>query len=172
MTRSSLLLPHDPFHTAVFSREDLANLAVCLAQALVLNDIILLTGEMGVGKTTFVRDLLQQGFGVQDDVPSPTFPILYTYETSRGTLYHYDLYRIKSADEVVEIGIDDAFTGGISVVEWPGRLRYMWPSTALEIQLSMLDKRDDCDDQHVSDNLRRLTLIGDASWKKRLNLKN
>ncbi len=87
------------------------------AKELLPGNIIALSGEMGAGKTVFVRGLAR-GLGEAGRVTSPTYTIVNEYETT-PPLFHFDLYRLSDADELYEIGFDDYLTrGGICVIEW------------------------------------------------------
>ena len=83
------------------------------------HNILLLKGNLGAGKTTFTQFLLKN-FGSQDEVSSPTYAIVNEYDTPKGNVFHFDLYRMKSASEVEDIGIheylDNAF---LCIIEWP-----------------------------------------------------
>ncbi len=83
------------------------------------HNILLLKGNLGAGKTTFTQFLLKN-FGSDDEVSSPTYAIVNEYDTPKGTIFHFDLYRMKNADEVEDIGIheylDNAF---LCIIEWP-----------------------------------------------------
>ena len=83
---------------------------------------MLLTGDLGAGKTAFVRGMAE-GLGISaDDVSSPTFTLVQEYRGGRLTLYHVDLYRLK-AEEVDDLGLDEmALAGGVIAIEWPDRL--------------------------------------------------
>jgi len=103
-----------------------------LAERLRAGDVIALFGALGAGKTTLARGVLR-GLGHDGDVASPTFPIVQTYEppATRLPLWHVDLYRIERADELDELGLDEARTYAAMVIEWPDRLRAIWPDTLL-----------------------------------------
>ena len=102
--------------------EQTKHLALALARQLKAGDVIALYGNLGVGKTAFTRFLIQSLCGEQEEVPSPTFTLLQTYETNDFPIFHFDLYRLKQPDEVLELGIEDAFYDGVSLIEWPEKM--------------------------------------------------
>ena len=119
----------------VISPEETGALAGRLAQQLTSGDVLLLTGDVGAGKTHFARHLIQSILSVPEDVPSPTFTLVQEYDTTRGPLWHCDLYRLTSTGEVEELGLVDAFETAICLVEWPDRLGSLAPAEVLEIRL-------------------------------------
>lgn len=81
--------------------------------------LILFSGEMGAGKTTLIKEFCKF-LGVKDEVSSPTFSLVNEYESDLGTVYHFDLYRIQSEEELYDIGYEDYFFSGyLCLVEWP-----------------------------------------------------
>lgn len=102
--------------------------------------MLLLTGDIGAGKTHFARALIQEILPVPEDVPSPTFTLVQIYEAAGCEIWHADLYRLSNPDEVVELGLTDAFEGEICLVEWPDRLAELAPENALELDFSMTKK--------------------------------
>ena len=111
-------------------------LAKALAPHLVKGDVVALTGDLGTGKTEFARALLHT-LGVRGDVPSPTFTLVQTYEIDRLLISHFDLYRLKSADELDELGWDDALADGITLVEWPERAEGRLPLNRLILTFTL-----------------------------------
>lgn len=99
-------------------------------------DVILLKGELGAGKSTFARALIQSLCGEHTEVPSPTFTLVQTYETQQFVLWHFDLYRLNHIEEVYELGIEEAYSSGVCLIEWPERLGSYVPKEYLEIELS------------------------------------
>ena len=97
-------------------------------------DVIALKGDLGAGKTTFARGFIR-ACGCTEEVPSPTFTLVQVYELGAAAIWHFDLYRIKSPEEAWELGIEDAFSEGISLIEWPERLGPLLPPRRLEIEL-------------------------------------
>ena len=113
-----------------------AALARRLAPWLKPGDLVALHGDLGAGKTSFARALIRAlsgRDGAEREVPSPTFTLVQTYETPAGPVHHFDLYRIRSPDELTEIGWDEALGGGIALVEWPERAGTLLPATRLDV---------------------------------------
>jgi tRNA threonylcarbamoyladenosine biosynthesis protein TsaE len=97
-----------------------AALGARIASALQPGDAVLISGELGAGKTTLVRGILH-ALGVEGHVPSPTFTLVQTYETKDLPVAHYDLYRIESRREIAELGLEDSLNAGAALIEWPER---------------------------------------------------
>ena len=114
-------------------------LAAVYARRLRPGSVVALSGDLGAGKTVFARALIQamgQAAGIDiGHVPSPTFTLVQLYELPEFTLYHFDLYRLSAPDEVWEIGIEDAFAGGVSVIEWAERIEDLLPPHSIRIDL-------------------------------------
>jgi len=119
--------------------DDLAateRLAAKLAKRAKPGDVIGLKGPLGAGKTTFARGFISARFG-PTEVPSPTFTLVQTYEGEDGAIWHFDLYRLKSADEAEELGLDEARRSAVLLIEWPERLGAMMPADWLELELML-----------------------------------
>lgn len=114
-----------------------------LGQSLQAGDIVLLTGPLGAGKTCLTRGLAQ-GLGlVPDSVLSPTFQLVRELHGGRLSLYHLDLYRLSTVQEVARLGLEQYFDAdGVSVVEWPERLGPLTPKGAWEVVLEPQDNGD------------------------------
>lgn len=110
--------------------------AVLLGRHLKAGDVVLLNGPVGAGKTHFARALIQSLLDLPEDVPSPTFTLVQTYETPKGEVWHSDLYRISSDTEVDELGLTEAFDSAICLVEWPDRLGVLRPADALLVDIA------------------------------------
>jgi tRNA threonylcarbamoyladenosine biosynthesis protein TsaE len=124
------------------SEQDTAALGATFAKTLSHGDIVLLTGDLGAGKSVFcraiVRTLMEQP---ELDVPSPTFTLVQTYDTPTATLWHFDLYRLKDAEEIYEIGWEDALSGGVVLVEWPDRLGGYAPQKSIHVNIAIAENQ-------------------------------
>ena len=132
-----------PLEIVSRSPEETQALGQKLGEMATENDVLLLAGELGAGKTCLVQGLAR-GLGIREYTLSPSFVILRTYQ-GRLTLYHLDFYRLEEK-EVLDLGLEDYLSaGGITVVEWAERGRELWPQEYLLISLGF-----------VSENQRRL----------------
>jgi len=122
------------------SEKDTISFAKKFAKNLRGGEIIALWGTLGMGKTVFAKAVIQELTGRKEDVPSPTFTLLQTYETPKGEVYHFDFYRLKNPEEAYEIGIEDAFASGICLIEWPEKIGALLPKRAINIYFEMTDK--------------------------------
>ncbi|MEW2912064.1 tRNA (adenosine(37)-N6)-threonylcarbamoyltransferase complex ATPase subunit type 1 TsaE [Leisingera sp. JC11] len=125
------------------SPEETAELAARIAGALRPGDCLLLEGVIGAGKTHFARHLIQSLMDEPEDVPSPTFTLVQTYDVPAGELWHTDLYRLSSLDELEELGLTEAFDSAICLVEWPDRLAELTPAHALHLALALDPEHED-----------------------------
>ncbi|MBY0408307.1 MAG: tRNA (adenosine(37)-N6)-threonylcarbamoyltransferase complex ATPase subunit type 1 TsaE [Rickettsiales bacterium] len=111
-------------------------LAQTLARAAQPGDCLLLRGDLGAGKTTFAQGFIR-ALAPAADVTSPTFNLVQTYPAHPATIWHFDLYRLKTPAELPEIGLEEALENGITLVEWPEIAEGHFPAHALTIQLAM-----------------------------------
>lgn len=118
------------------SPQKTADFAVRLGAVLHAGDTLLLDGSIGAGKTHFARSLIQSQLTIPEDVPSPTFTLVQTYETDQGEIWHADLYRLSVPHDVMELGLVDAFETAICLIEWPDRLGDLTPDHALTLRLT------------------------------------
>ena len=131
-------------------------LGAALAKQALAGDVIALEGALGAGKTTFARGFIQQLTGTDEEVVSPTFTLVQTYESPAAEIWHFDLYRLERAEDVLELGLDEALSGGIVLIEWPQRLGRLMPAHRLEIELA------------IAGEGRVARLAGDRSWSDRI----
>lgn len=127
-----------------------------LAAHLVPGDVVLLSGDLGAGKTALARGILA-GLGHAGEVPSPTFTLVQSYEVPgvRLPVWHVDLYRLEDPDEVEELGLDEILADGALIIEWPERAGERWPE-ALHLTLS-----------GTGETSRRLTARVPPAWEAR-----
>ena len=112
-------------------------LGAALAKQLEPDDVLLMLGDMGAGKSEFTRGLAR-GLGVTGYVTSPTFTIMQLHDSGRLPLYHFDWYRLESAEELFEMGMDEYLGGdGIAVVEWAERCPEVVPEGSIHIRIEV-----------------------------------
>ena len=122
------MLTHSPAETRALGRR--------VAELLRPGDVLLLYGNLGAGKSEFTRGVAE-GLGVSGPVTSPSFTILNVYDDGRIPLYHFDWYRLESAEELYEMGMDEYLGGdGVAVVEWPTQCPEAIPETHLAVTLT------------------------------------
>ena len=108
-----------------------------LAEDIEVQSILALKGELGSGKTLFVKGLVA-GLGSRADVTSPTFTILHEYRGGRVPIYHFDFFRLQERQSIARLGLDDYFFGdGVSVIEWADRFPELIPQQARWILLEI-----------------------------------
>lgn len=112
---------------------DTISSAIQFSKSLKGHEIVALDGTLGMGKTVFARAVIQALVGRKIDVPSPTFTLLQTYDSKIGPIYHFDFYRLKNPMEAYEIGIEDAFSDGICLIEWPEKIGNLLPKNTIHI---------------------------------------
>jgi len=113
-----------------------------MAATLLPGDVVLLEGPIGAGKTHFARSLIQSLLPVTEDVPSPTFTLVQVYDGPSSEIWHADLYRLSAPDEVVELGLTDAFEDAVCLVEWPDRLADLAPENALRLRFEIAPQEE------------------------------
>ena len=142
--------------TSLHETEQFAKkLGACLERG----DTIFLKGTLGAGKTALARSLIESLMGSEVDVPSPTFTLVQVYETSHLSLWHFDLYRLTSSDEVWELGLEEALSEGASLIEWPERLGQFAISHLLILTLTPVLEHPE---------MRHVTLEPSGRWVKKI----
>ncbi|PQJ81663.1 tRNA (adenosine(37)-N6)-threonylcarbamoyltransferase complex ATPase subunit type 1 TsaE [Polaribacter glomeratus] len=122
-----------------FSLENLSEVAAELISS-AKNKTLLFYGQMGVGKTTLIKEICKQ-LGVLDTISSPTFSLVNEYETLENEkVFHFDFYRITDEIEALDMGIEEYFdTNDWCLIEWPENIEILLPLDAVKIHLSILD---------------------------------
>lgn len=123
------------------SEKDTMNFAYNLASKLTNGDIIVLTGELGAGKTKFTEGFLSY-FGLEDEISSPTFNIVNEYKKNNINIYHFDVYRLENSDEFYAIGGEEYFNTGICIIEWGEIIKDVLPTDYIQISFSKDDKKE------------------------------
>lgn len=130
------------------SEQETRDVARAMASELRRGDVVALYGDLGAGKTQFVKGLCE-AFEVHDTVTSPTFVILNRYsgvEKKRGEMlvFHFDLYRIETAEEIYDLGYEEFFYGnGICVIEWAERLETLLPARRFDVTILFGENEDE-----------------------------
>lgn len=118
-----------------FSPEETFDLGVSIGQKCKAGDILILNGDLGVGKTLFSKGL-GKGLGIEEPISSPTFTVLQIYDSGRLPFYHFDVYRIADIEEMDEIGYEDYFFGqGVCLVEWANLIEELLPEDTIAITI-------------------------------------
>jgi len=126
----ALIISHSPEETSEIGRQ--------LAAQLRAGDVLALAGDLGAGKTQFVKGMAM-ALGVEIEVTSPTFTLIHEYP-GRLPLFHIDLYRLESEDEVLKIGIDDYLDGeGVTVIEWADKFETLMPRGVRWVRFRVLE---------------------------------
>ena len=140
------------------SLQDTKNLSRKISKILKGGDVVFLYGEIGVGKTTFVRFLinhLEVESGIKkSDILSPTFNIVYDYDIGKVKIHHYDLYRLKTYKDILELGMFESSKDYIKIIEWPELIKFK-PKDRIDILLQY----------SKSLNSRKAKIIGFGKWK-------
>ena len=121
------------------------------------DDIICLKGDLGTGKTTLARSLIQY-LTNSNIVLSPTFPMLLTYEYKDSIIWHYDMYRLERPGDVWNLSLEDALNNGIIIIEWPEIIEHLLPKKKIEIVIKDLTK-----------NARSAEIIANQDFLKSIN---
>jgi tRNA threonylcarbamoyladenosine biosynthesis protein TsaE len=101
-------------------------------------DVIALRGDVGAGKTLFARAFIRARLRQDEDVPSPTFTLVQVYQSGNPEdprIWHVDLFRLEGPEDAAELGVEEAFASGISLIEWPERIESLLPARRLDLTL-------------------------------------
>lgn len=141
------------------SESETKNFAKKLASKLKVKDIVVLTGELGSGKTKFTEGFLSY-FNLESEISSPTFTIVNEYKNNNINIYHFDVYRLEDSSEFYEIGGDEYFENGICLIEWGELIQDALPKNYIHI---VFEKSTE------DENIRILTI---TTFDNSFNLKN
>lgn len=148
----------------IADENDLPQAVAVVAGLLRRGDVVTLSGDLGAGKTAFARCLINTLSPVPEEVPSPTFTLVQTYDLPDFSLWHFDLYRLKEEGrDILELGWDEARRDGVMLIEWAERLggthpHGLLPRDRLEITIKHLPD---------SENSREFTFIPHGRWVSR-----
>lgn len=131
------------------NEQDTIDFAEKFASSLSIGDIVVLTGELGSGKTKFVQGVLKH-FNMEDEISSPTFTIVNEYTSDKTNVYHFDVYRLEDSDEFYAMGGDEYFSKGICLIEWGEMIEDVLPKPYIKIIFSK--------DEEISD-YRKLEIL-------------
>ena len=136
------------------SELDTKRFAKNFAAKLKQNDVIVLTGELGSGKTKFVEGFLEY-FGLENEISSPTFTIVNEYKKDEINIYHFDVYRLEDSSEFYEIGGEEYFSSGICLIEWGEIIKDALPKNYIHITFEKDDNNED---------LRILNIVANGNY--------
>jgi len=140
------------------SLKDTKNLSKKISKIIKNGDVIFLYGEIGVGKTTFVRFIINhlevENEIKKSDILSPTFNIVYEYEIGKTKIHHYDLYRLKNYKDILELGMFDISKDFIKIIEWPELIKSK-PKDRIDLLFQYSKLKD----------TRKVEIIGFGKWK-------
>jgi tRNA threonylcarbamoyladenosine biosynthesis protein TsaE len=128
-----------------------------IAALLKAGDTVALSGGLGAGKTALARAIIRV-FLPQEEVPSPTFTLVQTYDAARFSIWHVDLYRVKAKSEIRELGLDEALDTGVLLIEWPDRMAELLPRDRLDVVIETGEGAAE----------RIVKLVARGSWAARL----
>ncbi len=131
-----------------------------LAQIAQIGDCFALFGTLGMGKSVLARSFVQSLTGAKE-VPSPTFTLVQSYEAPEFEIYHFDLYRIKSPEEIFELGMEEALYQGVSLIEWPEKMSGYLPKDIFHVNITPFE----------TGRKIEITTISEEKYQRLLNLK-
>jgi len=124
----------------VKSLEQLPGVVQQILQKFSRDRIFLFFGDMGAGKTTFIKSFCLE-LGIIDNVSSPTYSIVNEYPSPKGKVYHFDFYRLKSESEAMDMGYEEYFySGDYCLIEWPQKINNLWPESFVKIEIGIISE--------------------------------
>ncbi len=133
------------------SEQDTISFAINFAKGLNVGDIVVLTGELGSGKTKFVEGVLKH-FNLEDEISSPTFTIVNEYTSEEINIYHFDVYRLEDSDEFYAMGGDEYFSRGICLIEWGEIIEDILPKPYTKVVFS----KDNINEEYRKLDIKRI----------------
>jgi len=152
-------LPHFSTRISLANEAATEALAARLARLAQPGDVLALRGTLGAGKSTFARAFIRALTSPEEEVPSPTFTLLQTYDTDQGPVWHLDLYRLSEPEEALELDLEEGFATAICLIEWPDRLGRLLPASRLDLTLAA-----DLGSVGLAVDARRVDLTGTGRW--------
>ena len=137
--------------------EDTIKLGKKIAKIAKQDEIICLKGDLGVGKTTLARSLIQH-LTNSNIVLSPTYPMLLTYEYKDNIIWHYDMYRLEQPGDVWNLSLEDALNNGIIIIEWPEIIEHLLPKKKIDIVI-----------KDLTNNARSAEIVANQNFLKYIN---
>ena len=134
-------------------------LATNIAKVFVAGDVVALNGDLGAGKSTLARFIIQSFLGDETNVPSPTFTLVQTYEAKKFDIWHMDLYRLEEPTQIIELGVEEAFSNSLCLIEWAEKGQGFLPREIMNINI----ENGDCL------NSRNIVFLGDKFKQKKLD---
>ena len=160
---SIMTRPDSPLSLALPDLAATAALGRHVAALLRAGDVVALKGDLGAGKTTLARAIVAALSPDATEVPSPTFTLVQTYPVDLAggpaELWHFDLYRLDRAEQIYELGLEEALSGAVSLIEWPELVERLLPRAKL-LTIAL---------QLGGDGARAATISGGAAWDQRLD---
>ncbi len=120
------------------NEQDSIEFAHNFSKTLTAGTIVTFSGDLGSGKTFICREVIKSLCGPDTKVTSPTFNLLQTYQAPNFVIYHFDLYRLKSRDEIYELGIEDAWNNNLCLIEWSEIIASLLPENHIQIKLKVI----------------------------------
>ena len=127
----------------VLKEEDTRKIANKFAKSIPEDCVICLNGDLGAGKTTFSRYLIQtiiKDRKISGEIPSPTFSLLQTYKDKNFIINHYDFYRLENSDDLIELDYGNSISKGICIIEWASKFPEALPANRIEINIDLVSK--------------------------------
>ena len=148
---------------SIKNKIEMSGLAKKIAALAQIGNIFGLKGSLGAGKSFFAREFINALSASEINVPSPTFNLVYSYNTKKGEVFHFDLYRLKNVQDLENIGFFDAIKNGICLIEWPEIATKFLPKNYIEIEIVALG---DGEEREVRINI--FNCQEDRKWRKSL----